>query len=154
MSPIPEEPRSRVFRSQHRLTVAFRTACALCALAAATSVMAEDVRVFTDRLHPIEAPAGVRVVELDAAARIETALAADLSSDPARAAAIVQQRLQDGGAALQRRLAEAYQGVTDAWSLSVTKIPAVVVDRRYVIYGETDVARALARIEAYRRTEP
>lgn len=131
-----------------------RSAIVLCALAATANVMAADVRVFTDRDHPIEAPAGVPVVELDAATRIESALAADLPSDPAQAAAIVQQRLQDGGAALQRRLADAYQGVTDAWSLGVTKIPAVVVDRRYVVYGETNVSRALARIEAYRRTAP
>jgi integrating conjugative element protein (TIGR03757 family) len=47
-------------------------------------------------------------------------------------------RLKDGGATLQRRLAAAFQGMTDAWSLSVTKIPAVVVDQRYVVYGEPD----------------
>jgi integrating conjugative element protein (TIGR03757 family) len=128
--------------------------CAVCALVAATSVLAAEVRVFTDRHHPIEAHAGVRVVELDDAARIESALAADLPSDPAEAAAVVQQRLRDGGDALQHRLADAYQDVTDAWGLGVTKIPAVVVDRRYVVYGETNVSRALARIEAYRRTAP
>ncbi|MGD9729791.1 MAG: DUF1525 domain-containing protein, partial [Nitrospiraceae bacterium] len=32
----------------------------------------------------------------------------------------------------------------------ITKVPAIMVDRRYVIYGESDMARALARIEAYR----
>jgi integrating conjugative element protein (TIGR03757 family) len=127
---------------------------ALCASAATTGIQAENVRVFTDRLHPIDAPSDVRVVELDAAARIESALAADLPSDPTQAATIVRQRLKDGGDALQRRLANAYQGVTDAWSLSVTKIPAVVVDQRYVVYGEANVSLALARIEDYRRNEP
>lgn len=151
MSPAPDDTRSRVFRSR-RLTVAFRSICALCALAATTGVLAADIRVFTDRDHPIEASAGVQVVELDAAARIESSLAADLPSDPAEAVAIVQERLKDGGDALQRRLAHAYQGVTDAWSLGVTKIPAVVVDRHYVVYGETNISRALARIEEYRRT--
>ncbi|MEN1465372.1 DUF1525 domain-containing protein, partial [Pseudomonas aeruginosa] len=48
----------------------------------------------------------------------------------------------------------AYQGVTDAWSLDVTTIPAVVVDQRFVVYGEPDVARAVARIEQHRRTQP
>lgn len=116
--------------------------------------MAADVRVLIDRHHPVDAPASVRVVELDAPARIEAELAANLPADPVQASAIVRQRLQDGGAPLQRRLADAYQGVTDAWSLGVTKIPAVVVDRRYVVYGEPDVARALARIEEYRRARP
>ncbi|ENJ2046957.1 DUF1525 domain-containing protein, partial [Pseudomonas aeruginosa] len=35
-----------------------------------------------------------------------------------------------------------------------TSIPAVVVDKRYVVYGEPDVARAVARIEQRRRTQP
>jgi integrating conjugative element protein (TIGR03757 family) len=113
-----------------------------------------DILVFTDRHNSIEALANMRVIELDAPARIESELASGLPTDPTQAAAIVQQRLKDGGTELQRRLASAYQGVTDAWSLGVTKFPAVVVDRRYVIYGEHDVASALARIEEYRRTKP
>jgi len=126
----------------------------LCGLVVATNTIAADIRVFTDRNHPVEALADVRVVELDAASRIEAELAANLPADPAQAAAIVQQRLKEGGADLQRHLASAYQGVADAWSLGITKIPAVVVDRRYVVYGERDVTRALARIEEYRRTQP
>ncbi|NQD96830.1 DUF1525 domain-containing protein, partial [Pseudomonas sp. CrR25] len=42
----------------------------------------------------------------------------------------------------------------DAWSLGVTTIPAVIVDHRYVVYGEPDVAKAAALIEAHRRTQP
>ena len=38
--------------------------------------------------------------------------------------------------------------------LGIAKIPAVVVDRRYVVYGEPDVSRAVARINAYRSTQP
>jgi integrating conjugative element protein (TIGR03757 family) len=126
----------------------------LCGLVVATNTIAADIRVFTDRHNPVEAPADARVVELDAPSRIEAELAANLPADPAQAAAIVQQRLKEGGADLQRNLASAYQGVADAWSLGITKIPAVVVDQRYVVYGERDVTRALARIEEYRRTQP
>ncbi len=129
-------------------------AAVFCGLVMTTNAMAADIRVFTDRNHPVEAPADVRIVELDDPSRIEAELAASLPADPAQAAAIVQQRLKDGGVDLQRRLANAYQGVADAWGLGITKIPAVVVDRRYVVYGERDVRRALARIEEYRRTQP
>ena len=115
---------------------------------------AADVLVVTDSRHPVQAPAGARVILLDQAARIEAELAADLPSDPARGAALVRQRLKDGGAPLQTRLATAYQGVVDAWSLGVTTIPAVVVDQRYVVYGEPDVAKAVARIDAHRRSRP
>ena len=66
----------------------------------------------------------------------------------------MQQRLRDGGQALQRRIGNAYQSVADAWGLGIAKVPSVVVDRRYVVYGEPDVARALARIEAHRKTQP
>src|SRR3989344_4580720 len=64
------------------------------------------------------------------------------------------ERLNQGGNDLQRRIAFAYQGITDAWSLGVTSLPAVVVDRRYVVYGEPDVARAVARIAQYRKAQP
>ena len=118
------------------------------------AAVAADVLVVTDSRHPVQAPAGVRVIELDQAARIEVELAAHLPADPQQAAAVVQQRLHDGGEALQRRIGHAYQGVADAWGLGIAKIPAVVVDRRYVVYGEPDVHRAAARIDAYRTRQP
>jgi integrating conjugative element protein (TIGR03757 family) len=125
-----------------------------CAFVMANSASAADVWVITDQQHPAASTQGARVIELDAPAHIEAALTAQLPSDPARAAATVRQRLIDGGAGLQQRLAIAYQGVADAWSLGVTKVPAVVVDGHYVVYGESDVDRAIARIRAYRSAQP
>ena len=54
------------------------------------------------------------------------------------------------GKRLQSDLAKAQQDITDAWSLGIEKIPAVVVDRRYVVYGEPDVAKALELINRAR----
>ena len=119
-----------------------------------TQTAAADVLVVTDSRHPVQALAGVRVIELDQPAHIEAELTAHLPADPAQAEALVRQRLLDGGADLQRRIGQAYQGVADAWGLGIVKIPAVVVDRRYVVYGEPDVARAVARIDAYRSARP
>ena len=119
-----------------------------------TAAAAAEVLVITDSGHPVQVAAGTRVIELDLPARIEAELAAGLPTDPTQAAAIVQQRLREGGQDLQRRLGRAYQDVAQAWGLGITKVPAVVVDRRYVVYGESDVARAAARIETYRRTQP
>ncbi|MBP0714281.1 TIGR03757 family integrating conjugative element protein [Burkholderia sola] len=129
-------------------------ATALLALqaAAALPVLAADLHVFTDRAHPVRGvPAGAVVVELDTAAQLEAELAADLPGDAGKAAPIVQRRLEQGGPELQRRLAVAYQGVTEAWSLGVTKVPAAVVEHSYVVYGEPDVSIALARIAQYRK---
>lgn len=115
---------------------------------------AADVLVVTDSHHPVKTMGGERLIELNEAHRIEAELSAGLPTDPEQATAIVKRRLNGGGADLQRRIASAYQSVTDAWSLGITSLPAVVVDRRYVVYGESDVARAVARIEQHRRTQP
>lgn len=104
--------------------------------------------------HPIKVTQSARLIELDAPARIEAELAAHLPTGPQQATAIVQRRLKDGGTDLHRRLATAYQGVIDAWRLGIAKIPTVVVDQRYVVYGETDVDRAVSRIEQFRRSRP
>ncbi|MCL1559317.1 TIGR03757 family integrating conjugative element protein [Xanthomonas nasturtii] len=129
-------------------------AAVLCLALLAPVAVAADVLVVTDSRHPVQAPAGVRVIELDQPANIEAELTARLPADPAQAEALVRQRLLDGGADLQRRIRQAYQGVADAWGLGIVKIPAVVVDRRYVVYGEPDVAHAVARIDAYRSAQP
>ncbi|WP_140720723.1 TIGR03757 family integrating conjugative element protein [Pseudomonas sp. Hp2] len=126
----------------------------LCAALISPWAVAADLIVVTDSRHPVRAPAGARIIELDRAARLEANLAANLPADPGRATTLVQQRLRDGGEALQSELAAAYQGVADAWSLGITTLPAVVLDRRYVVYGEPDVGKAVARIEAHRRTQP
>lgn len=136
-----------------RRALAARLAAGLCALLGPIAAAA-DVLVVTDGRHPVQAPAGVRVIELDQATRIEVELAAHLPADPQQAAALVRLRLHDGGEALQRRIGHAYQGVAEAWGLGIAKIPAVVVDRRYVVYGEPDVPSAVARINAYRSTQP
>ena len=137
-----------------RRSLAARLAAGLCAALLAPIAAAADVLVVTDSRHPVQAPAGVRVIELDQATRIEVELAAHLPADPRQAAALVRQRLHDGGEALQRRIGRAYQNVADAWGLGIAKIPAVVLDRRYVVYGESDVPRAVARINAYRGAQP
>ncbi len=51
----------------------------------------------------------------------------------------------------QKRIGQAYQAVADAYLLGVAKLPAVVIDGRYVVYGDADTRRALGRIAAYRR---
>ena len=100
-----------------RRPLATRLAAGLCAALLGSIAAAADVLVVTDSRHPVQAPAGVRIIELDQATRIEVELAAHLPADPQQAA-------------------------------------AVVVDRRYVVYGEPDVLRAVARINAYRSAQP
>ncbi|TVO64207.1 TIGR03757 family integrating conjugative element protein [Denitromonas ohlonensis] len=132
--------------------IATATTAVLTALSA--GAFAADVLVVTDSHHPVKPMGGERIIELDQPARIEAELSAGLPTDPGQATALARQRLSGGQGDLQRRMRRAYQGVADAWSLGIAKIPAVVVDRRYVVYGEPDVARAVARIDAYRSGQP
>lgn len=107
--------------------------------------------VVTDQAHPVNAPVGVRVILLDEQQRLEEQLSRSLPSDPSQAAAAAQRFLASPeGKRLQDDLAKAQQGAADAWSAGVEKIPAVVVERKYVVYGEPDVATATWLIDRAR----
>ncbi|MBU9443767.1 TIGR03757 family integrating conjugative element protein [Burkholderia multivorans] len=117
-----------------------------------STAMGADVWIVTNQQHPIRVLANARVIELDATTRIEASLSKDLPVNPGEAATEVRERLATS--AVTQQLADAYQGPTDAWRVGVTKIPAIVVDQRYVVYGDPDVAHAVARIQAYRQAHP
>ena len=141
-------------RSSQSLSRTSPFAAGLCAALLAPLAQADDVLVITDSQHPVQAPTGVRVIQLDQPTRIEAELAAQLANAAGHSAAAIQQRLQSSGTTLQQRIGMAYQGVVDAWSLGVTTIPAVVVDQHYVVYGEPDVAKAVALINSHRTVRP
>ena len=110
-----------------------------------------EALVYTDKAHTVSAAIDARVVLLDRQHHLETDLSRDLPPDPQLAAAIIHARLNSpSGKRLQSDLAKAQQALTDAWSMGIEKIPAVVVDRRYVVYGEPDVAKALDLINRAR----
>jgi integrating conjugative element protein (TIGR03757 family) len=99
----------------------------------------------------VNAPAGARVILLDEQQRLEEQLSLSLPADPSQAVTAVQRFMATPeGARLQADLAKAQQGAADAWSAGVEKIPAVVVDRKYVVYGEPDVATATKLIDRAR----
>lgn len=122
-------------------------------VALATSSANAEIWAITDSAHPLSAvPAGVRVIKLDDQQRIEEQLSRHLPADPAQAAMAARQMISSpSGRALTEQLAVAQQGVADAWSVRVEKIPAVVLDRRYVVYGQPNVTAAINAIEQQRR---
>ncbi|RMN76062.1 hypothetical protein ALQ53_200101 [Pseudomonas cannabina] len=116
-------------------------------MASQTTLARAETWVITDRNHPVQAPAHVRLILLDEQERLETKLSERLPANQQQAIAIMQQRLKSADAQrLQRDLALAQQNLVDAWSIGVTKVPAVVVDRTFVVYGETNVLAAEHRI--------
>ncbi|PBQ16911.1 TIGR03757 family integrating conjugative element protein [Pseudomonas congelans] len=133
------------FRSKHRLDL-------LILLAATQITFAHaETWVITDRNHPVQAQAHVRLILLDESERLEAKLSEGLPANQQQAIAIMQQRLKSNDAQrLQRDLASAQQNLVDAWSIGVTKVPAVVVDRKFVVYGVTDATAAEHRIAQWR----
>ncbi|AAY96291.1 TIGR03757 family integrating conjugative element protein [Pseudomonas protegens] len=109
--------------------------------------------VVTDSAHPLIIPPGVeiRVILLDDQERLENQLSRNLPPSPQQAAIAAQRMVKSPeGVRLMEELAKVQQGLTDVWSAGVEKIPAVVVDRKYVVYGQPDVANALKVIERSR----
>ncbi|KPY31726.1 TIGR03757 family integrating conjugative element protein [Pseudomonas syringae] len=140
-------PPSRPYSFSCKNRVAF-----LILIAAAQVPLANaETLIITDRNHPVQAPAHVRLILLDESERLETKLSEGLPANQQQAIAIMQQRLKSSDAQrLQRDLALAQQNLVDAWSIGVTKVPAVVLDRKFVVYGESDAIAAEYRIAQWR----
>lgn len=127
----------------HRLSAA----ALLCACAGAQA----ETWVITDYAHPVVNSGSARVILLDEQQRLEDHLTSRLPADPSKAREAIQAYLSSAeGMQFQHRLASAQQGATDAWSIGVEKVPAVVVDRGHVVYGESDVDQAVRRIRTFR----
>lgn len=116
------------------------------------SIANAELRVFTDQNTPIyNVPDNAQVIELDRSVRLVDELSVNLPNNIEQAEQIARSRLEYAGLEFQTMIQEALQAVVDAWSLGITQIPAVVVNRQYVVYGEPNVGNALLAIEAYQQ---
>lgn len=117
-----------------------------------TGVSAQEATVvYTDSQHP---PAGLdsghQVVYLDAPEVAQREVFGELSVDPRLAEQQAKAVLQSPDwQQKEQQIVQAYQGVIQAYGLSLKKYPAVVFDDRYVVYGTTDVALAEAKLAQY-----
>ena len=112
---------------------------------------AGDVVAFTLSSMSLRAGVGATVHVLDARDGHAEAFGAGLPDDPERALAEARRRMETpAGRATLARLAEAAAGNALAGRLGIEKLPAVVVDGRYVVYGVRDVAHAVERVAAWR----
>ncbi|MBM0212846.1 MULTISPECIES: TIGR03757 family integrating conjugative element protein [Pseudomonas syringae group] len=140
-------PPSSPYRFSYNIRMAFLILIAAIQVPFANA----ETWIVTDRNHPVQAPARVRLILLDESERLEAKFSEGLPANQQQAIVIMQQRLKSADAQrLQRDLALAQQNLVDAWSIGVTKVPAVVVDRTFVVYGETNVLAAEQRIAQWR----
>jgi integrating conjugative element protein (TIGR03757 family) len=121
----------------------------------------QQIEVFTDRTRPVHIPSGlsevlqargivVQVFDLDAPARLENRLSADLPAHPPQAERMARARLEAMGIEkLSERIQAAYQGLLLALDYGIDRYPAIVFDKGVgVVYGVTDLGQALKH---YRR---
>tara|TARA_B100000378_G_scaffold269486_1_gene257584 strand:- start:519 stop:899 length:381 start_codon:yes stop_codon:yes gene_type:complete len=113
------------------------------------------VEVFTIAGLPVtNAPENTPIVELDAPARLDAQISQGLPGDPDQARQAMRERVsRPDWPEMKARYQSAYTGLTRAWMLGIEKVPAVVVDGQYVVYGEPNVARALSTIDQAKRQE-
>lgn len=111
------------------------------------------IEIFTASHIPLaDVPVEAVVVELNALAGMEELLSADLPDSPAVAEHMLRQRFaSDEFKRLERRYHEAAHAVARAWALGIEKLPAVVVDGQFVVYGEPNASTALESIRRSRR---
>lgn len=107
---------------------------------------ASEILVFTDSIHSVyNIPANAKVIKLDAAQILQSELSVNLPIDRKQAESVAKTRIENMDGSFREKL----QDVVDAWGLGITKIPAVMIDQ-YVVYGESDVEKAVLQIKKYR----
>lgn len=105
-----------------------------------------DVRVFTTSFIPV-ADRGHRADAtyfLDDVERALASLAKGLPTELSAAETVTRRRLNtaEGRSTLQQ-LQAAFDGLVRAWSHDIEKLPAILINDQYVIYGIRDVDEAL-----------
>ncbi|QTP58174.1 TIGR03757 family integrating conjugative element protein [Billgrantia antri] len=121
----------------------------LSACLAGPALAEPAIEVFTTAGEPaVNVPSGVAVIELDAPGRLDAELSRDLPADPNVAEAMMRERMATPEwQETADRYADSYLGLARAWQLGIEKVPAVVIDGSYVIYGQPDVAEAVREAE-------
>lgn len=106
----------------------------------------ETVKVFTTsslRVVPSKTvPA--EIIKLDEGELLIRQLGSQLPNNQAAAEKEVFRRMAtEDGKALVEQIGSVYDGVVEAWSLGITKLPAILIEDRYVVYGIYNVDDAI-----------
>ncbi|OCG77731.1 integrating conjugative element protein [Gilliamella sp. Nev6-6] len=122
----------------------------LCSLNAYASVT-----IVTDSVHPLHnIPDNAKIIMLDDSIKLHASLSDNLPNDPVQAEQLVKERLTTLGSSYQKNMKQTLQDALAAYQLGVIKIPAVIQDNRYVVYGKSDVSIALQLIKQRGQDEP
>lgn len=128
-----------------------RAITAICAVLATGVVQAGQpttVEVFANMATLVPVPSApayqLQVYRLDAMTLIEEQLSQGLPAVEAQALSVLQRMESEIRRKYQAQIINASNGMTLAIHYRLDRLPAVVIDRKAVIYGVPDVERALA----------
>ena len=129
-----------------RLHTRLLTAMPAC-IWAVPPVGAQEVEIFVLAAHEVRGAQGAKVFHVDAVEHLAASLSAGLPADPAQASALARRRFDALSQAERQATAAGAEGLALATQYGLTKVPAIVFDRRAVAYGvlNVEVARALYR---------
>lgn len=114
--------------------------------AMSTLVNAIEIEVFTNENYRIY-PGDYEITEydLDEKLRIEDELSKGLPADPKKAMEMARQMFNDPAfMKTVNKLKSVNLRFIAAFNYQLDKIPAIVIDHKYILYGMTDVNRAMA----------
>ncbi|HAG2284629.1 TPA: TIGR03757 family integrating conjugative element protein [Salmonella enterica] len=112
--------------------------------------------IYTTARYPVENPEpGVVIQVLEDIHSLEQSLFPVLSQHPEQADQRARERMkQPDWREQEARLTRAYQSLLDAYALGIEKVPAVVLDERYVVYGTTDIRVAEKKRDTWLEMQP
>lgn len=106
------------------------------------SVNAETV-VYTSHKYPVNHTDNISVVYIDAHEQYQDKVFNGLSSDPTIAEKQVKEIFKSSDwKSHEQQVIELSRGMIKAWELKLQKIPAIVFDDKFVVYGSTDIKYA------------
>jgi integrating conjugative element protein (TIGR03757 family) len=92
-----------------------------------------------------------QIFQLDEIQLLEQRLSHTLSANPKQAVIEAKQLIKNGSIDKHDpQWLNAITGLTKAWALGIEKVPAVVFDDHYVVYGTTDIALASKKFAEFK----
>lgn len=100
------------------------------------------VEVFALSTIPMVNTLNAQVYYLDGIAQLENALSDGLPPNQELSEKVVQERIRRLGPQIQEQMRSSGVGLGRALQLKIQRVPAIVFDGKYIVYGLTDVDAA------------
>lgn len=109
-----------------------------------------NIVVFTTHQYPVQMLDNIQVFYIDDDERYNDELFGRLSSDPVLAEKQAKAILNSlNWQEYEQQIIEHSRGMFKAWELKLQKIPAIVFEDKYVVYGTTDIKYAEKQLRKY-----